>query len=73
MTSLISAVPDGAAFVVTVRVCMRLRTCLSVYVFQVFFCVFVDTRLCVCNASFTCAVYVYLMQYKPLLLVFSLV
>lgn len=79
MTSLISAVPDRAVFVVTgyVYVCTCVRVS-SVYVFGFAFM----PSLCVCECMFVClyplcicvtVFCVHLKQNKPLLLVFTLV
>lgn len=70
MTSLISAVLERAAFVVTAYVHACVCACV-----QVFFCAFVNTCLWICKSGCicACAVYMYLVQYKPNLFVFSLV
>lgn len=70
MTSLISAVPDGAAFVVTVyvRVCACVRVCLCVCDPSLFLCVFVDTSLCVCKCwciLYMCCLHVFKFNTNP--------
>lgn len=71
MTSLISAVPDWAAFVVTVyvRVFACVRVCLCTVCVRARVCGHVFVCLQICSR----AAYTYLMRDKPLLWVFSLV